>query len=196
MNQKKVDLKFFCMVFIFIYSFSCYTVHGANLLGQSEIIAKGKTLPQFELIGPSSEQDQQWLGLKNMEPFTLSQIPAKLIVLELFSVYCPHCRSQAPQLNKVYGFIKQDKELSGDIKMIGIAAGADKTKTDKWKTTLHVPFPLVPDETTDIWQIFGKPGIPVTLLINGKGKVLSTHYGVIEDIEAFFKEIKKLYKKQ
>ncbi|MBW1851223.1 MAG: TlpA family protein disulfide reductase, partial [Deltaproteobacteria bacterium] len=130
------------------------------------------------------------------KPFSLAQVPAKLIVLEIFSVYCPHCRNQAPKLNKIYKLIQKDMELSPDIKMIGIAAASDQNKTDKWKTTLRVPFPLFADSEADVWKKLGKPGVPYTLLVSSSGKVLSTHSGVTEDTDEFFRHIKNILKQQ
>ena len=83
--------------------------------------------------------------------------------------------------------------MSKDIKMVGIAAGARKSETEGWKTALHVPFPLFSDPETSIWQKLGKPGVPCTLFVNSTGKVLAAHLGATEDVEAFFREIKKYY---
>ena len=166
--------------------------------GQEEVktISAGMDLPQFTLDAPVSEVDQKYLGLSERKPFSLSQISAKILVLEMFSMYCPHCRKQGPVLNKIYKFIQEDTAMKNGIKMVGIMAGGDQEKVDKWKTTLHVPFPIFPDPETTIWQKFGKPGVPCTLIVNISGKVLEVHYGASEDTEAFFRQIKKLYKEQ
>jgi len=159
-------------------------------------IAAGMDLPQFTLDAPVSEVDQKYLGLSEREPFSLSQISARIFVIEIFSMYCPHCRKQGPILNKIYKFIQEDKVLKNGVKMLGIMAAGDQSKVDKWKTTLHVPFPIFPDLQTTIWQKFGKPGVPCTLIVNISGKVLEVHYGASEDTEAFFRQIKKLYTEQ
>jgi peroxiredoxin len=154
----------------------------------------GKDLPKFTLNAPGSEKERQYLSLTNSKTFSLSEIPTKLIVLEIFSVYCPHCKIQADKLNKLYDLILQNSGLSQDIKMIGIATGADQTRTDKWKKNLKVPFPLFSDPETEIWKKFGQPGVPYTLLVTNSGKVLSIHSGTTKDVENLFRHIKKCHK--
>ncbi len=154
------------------------------------------SLPQFTLNAPGSSDEQKYLGLKDMEPFSWSQISAKIIIMELFSFYCPHCRKQGPVLNQIYTFIQQDTTLANGIKMLGIAAGGDQSKVDMWKSSLHVPFPLYPDPDTSIWQKLGKPGVPCTLIVTNSGKVLAVHYGATENTDELFRQIKEIYEKQ
>ncbi|MBW1829567.1 MAG: TlpA family protein disulfide reductase [Deltaproteobacteria bacterium] len=194
MNQKKMLKLFSCMAVLIFLCLSGSPTYATEEESAPEIISVGMNLPQITLDAPASKKDKEYLSLKTGEPFSLSQIPAKLIVLEIFSVYCPHCRMQAPKLNKVYKLIQLDMELSPDIKMIGIAALDDQNKTDKWKTTLHVPFPLFADLNADIWGKFGKPGVPYTLLISNSGKVLSTNSGVTEDTDDFFRHLKNVFR--
>ena len=196
MKQKKTMKLFSCLACIIFIGLSSIPTYVTGEESQPEIISTGMEVPKITLDAPSSEQDREYLSLKSSEPFSLSQVPARLIILEIFSVYCPHCRNQAPILNKVYKLIEQDKKLSRDIKVIGIAAASDQEKTDKWRTTLGVPFTLFADPNADIWNKFGKPGVPYTLLVNSNGKVLSTHSGETEDAEEFFRHIKDVFEKQ
>jgi peroxiredoxin len=193
MPDKKLLIRSFLLTICIFWSLSCSSTTGAAESEEAKTISTGMNLPQFMLDAPGSASDQKYLGLTELKPFCFSQIAAKIIILELFGIYCPHCRKQAPELNKVYNFIKNDPQLSNGIKMVGIGAGAHKKQVDSWKTTLHVPFPLFPDPETAIWQKFGKPGVPCTLIVSDTGKVLATHLGHTEDIEEFFRQIKKFY---
>ena len=51
----------------------------------AETLTVGSQLPQFTLPAPDSEQSQAYLGLKTKQPFLLSAIKAKLIVIEFLS---------------------------------------------------------------------------------------------------------------
>jgi len=196
MNQKKMMRCFSCLACLIFIGLCDYPTHAAEEESKPEVVSAGMKLPQITLDAPGSEKDMEYLSLKDPKPFSLPQVPAKLIVLEIFSVYCPHCRNQAPKLNKIYRLIQKDMELSPNIKMIGIAAGADQNKTDKWKATFRIPFPLFADSKTDIWKKLGKPGVPYTLLVSSRGKVLSTHSGVTENTDKFFRHIKDVLKQQ
>lgn len=196
MNNKKLTVCFLALAVIICWGLDSVSSLGSEKADKVEIITVGMNLPQFELNAPGSSSEQKYLGLKDCEPFSWSQISAEVIIIEIFSIYCPHCRKQGPVLNKIYKFIQEDSELKDNIKMIGIAAGGDQKKVDRWKTTLHVPFPLYPDQETAIWQKLGKPGVPCTLIVENSGKIMAIHYGATEDTEDFFRQIKKLYEEQ
>jgi thiol-disulfide isomerase/thioredoxin len=175
-----------CLALILYY----HTAFGA----EKKAFSPGNTLPEFKLVAPASADEQLYLGLKARKPFTLSQIPAKLIILEIFGVFCPHCRIQAPILNKIHNFIQRDQDLNNDIKIIGIAAKGNRDQVLTWKMYFRVPFPLFPDTKLHIWRKIGKPDTPCTLLMTPSGKVLSTHLGPTEDVEEFFRRIKEFHK--
>jgi len=196
MNNKKLTVCFFALMVIICWGLNSVSALGDEKADKVETVAVGMTLPQFQLNVPGSSSEQNYLGLKDLEPFSWSQISAEIIVLEIFGIYCPHCRKQGPVLNKIYKFIQEDPALKDGIKMIGVAAGGEQKKVDRWKTTLHVPFPLYPDPETTIWQKLGKPGVPCTLIVTNSGKIIAIHYGVTEDTDDFFRQIKKIYADQ
>ncbi len=191
MIQKQINFKVYCFTILFFFGFLSLPVLGDETIEVPACISEGKILPKITLLAPCSAQEKQYLGLNKLETFTLSQIQSKLIVLEVFSVYCPHCRKQAPKLNKIYKLVQDDSLLSNNVKMIGIASGAKQDNVDKWKAALHVPYPIFSDKEAIIWNKFGKPGIPCTMLVDGKGKVLAIHLGVTEDEEHLFNQIKE-----
>lgn len=50
-----------------------------------DAIQAGMTMPAFTLPKPMSSGDQKYLGLDSRAPFTISQLPAKLVLIEVFS---------------------------------------------------------------------------------------------------------------
>ncbi len=139
---------------------------------------------------------RQYLELKNLSSFDISQIPAKLILIEVFSFYCPICHKQAPIANKLYKYIQQDPKLRKDIKMIAIGAGNTPKEIEVYKANFRVPFPLFSDADFQIHKKIGEPRTPFTILVTNKGKVLLTHQGVIEDLDEFIQKITKFHAQQ
>ncbi len=196
MRKKYPAICFFVSAVIVFLGYGSASAVGDKESDKVKTISEGMTLPQFTLNAPGSSDEQKYLGLKDMEPFSWSQISSKIIILEIFSFYCPHCRKQGPVLNKIYNLIQQDTALVNGIKMLGVAAGGDQKKVAMWKKSLNVPFPLYTDPDTSIWQKLGKPGVPCTLIVTNSGKVLAVHYGATEDSEEFFRQIRKSYEEQ
>ncbi len=192
MRKDRLVIYFLCSILsllLCLYSFPS-TLYG------SDVIAVGKSLPQVLLDTPASGEEKQYLGLKNLKSFSISQIPAKLILIEIFSFYCPVCHKQAPIANKLYKFIQQDPELSKDFKMIGIGAGNNSREVDAYKANFRVSFPLFCDPHYKIHKKLGEPRTPFTILANRNGKILLTHFGVIEDTDEFMSKIRKILKQQ
>jgi peroxiredoxin len=139
---------------------------------------------------------KEYLGIKNKKPCTLSAIPCKLIILEIFSLYCPICHKQAPVIRSVYKLIQQDPELQKNIKVIGIGAGNNLKEVGTFREHFKMLFPLFPDPDFGIHKKLGEPRTPATIVVNSKGKVLFVHVGAIEEPEDFVQILRNLYDRQ
>jgi peroxiredoxin len=170
------------------------------LIGVSYLPAYGEEahsswmdLSQFTLNVPDSLMEKEYLGLKAQTSFSLSQIPAKLVLIECLNLYCSDCHKQAAVANKVHKLIQEDPALSKDIKVLGICAGSNHIETEDYKDELLFTFPLFPDPNFVVHKMFGSPETPFTILLNNKGKVLFFRYGIVNDVDAFFGKIKQSY---
>jgi peroxiredoxin len=159
-------------------------------------IPPGTTLPAFTMDMPDSAEARKYLGIKEAKTFTLSDISGKLVLVEFYSMYCPVCQRQAPRTNKIYKFIQDDPVLNKDIKVIGVGLTNKQQEIDIYKKTFRVDFPLIADPQKAIAEKTGIKDIPMTVLVDKKGKVLISHLGVIDKMDEFLKEIRELQKKQ
>jgi peroxiredoxin len=125
--------------------------------------------------------------------FGPKDVASQILLVEILGVYCPLCYQQAPLFNKLYGRI-QKKGLGDRVKMLGIAIGATSTEVEHLRRSGSYEYPIVRDETFAVHKLLGEPRTPFTMLVGKDGKVLYTHLGVIEDIDAFFQLIQDLAK--
>ena len=191
MKQRRV-LKCFQSLACLLFALQCCSVYGA----EAQPLSAGTQLPRFTLPAPDSQETQRYLGLKTMEPFTLSKIDTKLFLVEFLNALCPHCHSNAPVVNRLYKVIQEDAALAKDVKVIGIAVGSNKKETDAYKKNYKVPFPVFPDQDFDIGAAVEVPETPTTVLVSNSGKVLMSRRGVIENFDGFLKELREFHKKQ
>ena len=68
-------------LFVFV-ALSCFSAWGAG----TGSIPVGTTLPAFKLEAPTDQADREYLGLKDSDPFTVSQVSGKLVIIEFMSV--------------------------------------------------------------------------------------------------------------
>jgi len=176
------------LVVCILLSMSCSLVYAG--MG----IPSGSTLPEFEIEMPTLPEMRACLGIKGGRAFSLSQIPAKLIVVEFFRIFCHKCHQNARIANQLYKSIKEDKELSKNIKMIGIGLASKSKEIAVYKQKFKVEFPLFPDPQKKAQTKSKVKHVPLTIVVDQSGKVLVSHLGVIGNLEAFLGKIRKHHK--
>jgi peroxiredoxin len=153
-------------------------------LGERESPAK------FTLPPPDSGQTQTYLGLDSMKQFKVSDIRAKIVVIEVMNSLCRACQANSPIMNEVYKTIQADSDLT-DVKVIAIAIADDKTSVETFKKQFKTPFPILADEKSEIMRSMSLRDTPTTIVVSTEdAKVLFTQVGVIPDADAFVKEVK------
>jgi peroxiredoxin len=157
--------------------------------------AKGALFPVLTLPGPQNVEDREYLGLKGAGSFKLTQLQAPLVVIEVFSMYCPICQKEAPLINELHEAIEKDPRLKGRIKLIGIGAGNTLFEVDFFKKKYRVSFPLLPDETFILHKALGETRTPyffVVQLDQGKApRVIYSELGGIKRVESFLETIRQ-----
>jgi peroxiredoxin len=151
--------------------------------------AVGAVLPELTLPAPQNPADLVYLGIKADKPFKIPQIQADIVVLEIFSMYCPYCQREAPHLNQLFEIIARRPENKGRIKLIGIGAGNSAFEVKVFRDQYKVPFPLLPDENFNFHNAYGEVRTPyfVAIKINADGshKVIYSKLGTIDDPQSF-----------
>jgi thiol-disulfide isomerase/thioredoxin len=145
---------------------------------------------KFTLPPPDSAQTQSYLGLDAMKQFKVSDIKAKIVVIELMSGFCSACQANTPIINDVYKTIQADSSLA-DVKVIAIAIADDKTSVDTFKKQFKPLFPMLLDENREIMRSKIISATPVTMVVSTEdAKVLFTQPGLIPDAEGFVKQVR------
>jgi len=93
----------------------------------------GGTLPDFTLPQPGNSAERDYLGLTSRGNFTVPEIKAKVVLIEILSMYCPFCQKDAPMVNKLYEAIEGNPGYKGKIKLIGIGVGNSVYEIDVFR---------------------------------------------------------------
>lgn len=73
-----------CLMLIFLI---IVPMAGSRLGAATDPPPEGGVLPQFELPVPEDAQARTYLGLPGPGKFTVPQIKARLVIIEIFSMY-------------------------------------------------------------------------------------------------------------
>jgi len=149
----------------------------------------GKPLPSITLTAPESPAHKDYLGLSGGGSFHIPQIKARVVIIEIFSMYCPHCQTEAPMVNDLYKKIEDTPSLKGKIKLIGIGAGNTPFEVDVFKKKYQLPFPLFPDPDFVVHKAVGEVRTPcfigVRLNSDGTDQVFYQKVGGLEGVDHF-----------
>ncbi|MFA5903533.1 MAG: TlpA disulfide reductase family protein [Desulfobacula sp.] len=127
----------------------------------------------FLLSAPADDRHKQYLGLSSDKDFSPGEIKARVVIIEIYSMYCPYCQHGAPDVNALYNLIQSRPTLKDKIKLIGIGAGNTIFEVNFFREKYNVEFPLFSDTDFSIHKKVGQVRTPhfFGLLIKGKGQI-------------------------
>lgn len=169
--------------FLFPLLLSVFFALGMLQTPQAGPPAKGGTLPTFSLEVPKDPIEKAYLGLEGEGSFKVPQVEADVVVVEIFSLYCPSCQAIAPAVKEFYTLIEKDPTLRGKIKIIGIGAGNTPFEVKLFRKTFETPFPLFADKDFVIHKALGEVRTPYFIAI--KKKEGGKHEVILSELAAF-----------
>jgi thiol-disulfide isomerase/thioredoxin len=129
------------------------------------------TFPAFELPVPQNKMQKNYLGLLRNGNFKVTEIKARILIIEVFSMYCPHCQKEAPIVNELYRTIEKKTDVKEKVKIIGIGVGNTPFEVNLFKKKYEVPFPLFSDKDLSVTRLLGAKTTPtfIGIIINEDG---------------------------
>jgi thiol-disulfide isomerase/thioredoxin len=136
-------------------------------------LSPGNPWAEILLPTPAEAPIRQYLGLPDNEHFTVSQIAAEAVIVQVYSMYCPHCQREAPHVNELYALIVKQAGLHRRLKLIGVGIGNSKYGVDFYRETYGVKFPLFPDGKFKIHKQLSETRTPHFFVLKpaGSGQV-------------------------
>lgn len=154
----------------------------------------GNAFPDFELLKPVNPAELKYLGLSGSGTFKIDQIKADVVIIEIFSMYCPYCQGEAPNVNNLHALIEKNPALKNKMKIIGIGIGNSIFETDIFKKKYQVAFPLIPDGDFKLHKTIGQVRTPYFIVVklkSGKTEVIYSKLGALGDNNIFLEQIVK-----
>ena len=164
------------------------------------IPAIGTQLIDLQLSPPEASDQRAYLGLERPGSFAATDIAGTLLIIEIFSMYCPHCQREAPAVNRLYQAIQASETLAGQVKMIGIGVGNSDFEVNHFRNHYQIAFPLFADEEFVIHKALGEVRTPFFIITalgsDDRGKVLWTGSGTMHPLDTFLDRLTSLLKQR
>jgi len=149
----------------------------------------GDSLEDLSLPVPADGAYRAYLGLSGSGKFTPAGVSAPVLLIQIFSMYCPHCQRDAGNVNVFYDLVEKDPALRKQIRILGIGAGNSPYEVGVFRENYGVPFPLFGDGDYRIHKKLGEVRTPfyIALKKDGKGvpRIVFARVGGIEKAEDF-----------
>lgn len=157
-------------------------------------MAVGDLFPAISLAPVSDADARAYLGVAENQYFTLQEVQAEVVLVEIMNTNCLSCKRQAAVLNEVYGMIAADGRARSKIKLLAIAVGNTDTEITAFKDSFQVPFPIIADPEYLAWDATGRSGTPLSILVRQHrdqkaGVVVGVHLGIQARAKALFDEL-------
>ncbi len=158
-------------------------------------IAMGERFPAIVLPQPQQDQQRAYLGLAPGATFSINQIEAEVVLVEILNVLCPHCQKQTLPYNELFEMIESDPQTRGKILMLGVAVGNSDLQIEDFIDIYAVDFPIVSDKNFKLHTAVGGGPTPFSIYLRrdpGKAAVVAgTHLGEDKDMADLFAYLKE-----
>ena len=105
----------------------------------------------------------------------LSDFKSKIIMIHFWADWCPHCRQEFPELQKVYDELKSKGFL-----IVGINSGQSFDHAIGIQQEFNLTFPMLVDEQAKVAEEYKVVGLPTSFFINEQGKIVATEVGWVK----------------
>jgi thiol-disulfide isomerase/thioredoxin len=185
-----MNRKISCLITVILALFMATAISAAEN-GTPKV---GSAMPDLELQMLNNPADLQYLGLPaGGKSYRINQVKAKVVIIQIYSMYCPYCQAEAPNVNRLYAAIENNPALKDKIKIIAIGAGNTQFEVATYKKKYAVPLPLVPDENFKIHKIVGEVRTPYFIAVklnnDGKTEVIYSRLGALGNVDVFLAQL-------
>jgi cytochrome c biogenesis protein CcmG, thiol:disulfide interchange protein DsbE len=134
--------------------------------GQTGIQAESLQLGATSMAPDFTEKD-----IHNIETISLSNYRGKVVMLNFWGPWCPPCRAEVPDLEKL------QKTYKNRLVIIGATVFSPDAAVEKFYRDYSMNYPVIWG-SYDLMEKYGKVRVfPTTIIINKKGAIAGTVIG-------------------
>ena len=152
-------------------------------------------LPDLVLKVPEDPDHRAYLGLtgENGSDFSIQDIDADIVLIELFNMYCHYCQEAAPAVNELHDRMREVSRNGPVVKIIGLGVSNSRFEVEHFGEMYDVAFPLFPDQDSTFFQALSGEGTPTFIGCRLKDRerpvIVLRQAGAFADTRTFLQEL-------
>lgn len=107
-------------------------------------------------------------------PVSLSQYRGRIVLMNLWASWCPPCRAEMPDLQRLQTAFARD-----GIAIVGVNEGESPQRARSFADSLGIRFPVWIDASQQYGRTYAALGLPTTIVIDRRGMVVRGFDGAL-----------------
>lgn len=103
----------------------------------------------------------------NGNPSALGAYRGHVVVMNLWASWCPPCRAEMPDLQRLYQAYK-----ARNLVVLGVDQGESAQRVGQFAQSLGIHYPILLDEQQQYGRVYAALGLPTTILLDSQGVVV------------------------
>jgi thiol-disulfide isomerase/thioredoxin len=104
---------------------------------------------------------------------SLTQYRGRVVVMNLWASWCPPCRAEMPDLQRL------SQTFRGRLAIVGVNEGESPERARAFADALHIAFPIWIDDQQRYGRVYAALGLPTTVIVGRDGKVVRGFDGAL-----------------
>jgi|GEM_PF-2552588 len=104
---------------------------------------------------------------------TMSSLVGKPLVLNMWSSFCTVCKQETPAMEAV------ERRAGGSVRFVGVDTLDQRATALAFLRRYHVTYLQLFDNAERVGSGYAIPGLPVTVFVSAKGKVVGEYLGAL-----------------
>jgi peroxiredoxin len=123
----------------------------------------------------------------NGKEVSLSDFKGKEVFLNFWASWCPPCKAEMPEMQKLY-----EETKDSDLVMLTVNLSEDKSTVQKFIDTNKYSFLVLLDTDNIVASKYQIVSIPTSFFIDNEGNIVNKHIGqmTIENMKSYINNIK------
>ena len=155
MNPVKSVARYALVAFLACCPLLPSCIRSEEVESPQEYVRVGDALPHFSvtLMDSTLVSNATWAG--------------RSLVLILFSIECPDCQRELPQVERFYQMVRERE----DVFTLGISRGGGHDAVTGYWAQSGLTFPCSPQEDRRIYNLFASSVVPRVYVVSPQGRV-------------------------
>lgn len=145
-------------------------------------IVRGAAAPAFELprLAPPDDSSSGDLALDSLV--------GRVVLLNFWATWCEPCEREIPAMERLYEMLPRDQ-----FELVAVSIDDDPTEVQKFQERYRLTYPILLDHDQSVYATYQTMGVPESLLIDRKGRVVERYVGPRDwDAPAYVERIRAL----